>query len=141
LKIIIENTKPQEEIKPSIALTEIASNAKYGKDNPKIVKCLFKVVIDDIEYEISCKQGYLDYLKENLDRFNEIIQYRIAMENAKKEKDKNYYLAGIKLLLQPGETLKNYMQVYEEIKTSYDLRKTELDNLYKEVKIIKTLKV
>jgi len=141
LKIIIENTKPRENVKSSDALNEIALNTKLGKNNPKIVKCLFKVVIDDIEYEISCRQSYLDYLQDNLKRFDEIMQYHIAMENAKKDKDRNYYLEGIKLLLQPGETLENYLQVHEELKTSYEIRKAEIDNLYKEVKIIKKLKV
>ena len=34
---------------------------KLGKNNKKIVKKLLKVVIDDIEYEISCT---IDYVKD-----------------------------------------------------------------------------
>ena len=36
LKILIENSKPLEEIKKSDALTEIATNTKMGKNNPLI---------------------------------------------------------------------------------------------------------
>ena len=50
LRIMLEESKP------------ILGN-KYGKLNPKILKCLFKVVIDDIEYEIFCISEYENYLK------------------------------------------------------------------------------
>ena len=63
------------------------------------------------------------------------------MEKSKKEKDKNYYLEGIKILLKPGETLENFSQIYEEYKKAYIARKAILDNLYSEIKIIKKLKV
>ena len=41
----------------------LIENAKEGKNNPRIVKALIKVVIDDTIYEIYCTNGYLDYLK------------------------------------------------------------------------------
>ena len=117
------------------------NECKYGKINPLIVKCLFKVVIDDIEYEISCRQGYIDSLKEDLKRFQQIEKYRQKMESAKKEKDKNYYLEGIKLLLKENETIDNYLNVHKEIQDAYEIRTKEIENLYDEVKVIKKLKV
>ena len=141
LRIIIENTKPRDQIKASDALTEMALNAKYGKTNPLIVKCLFNVVIDDIEYEIYCRQGYLDYLKETLERFSQINIYRQKMEGTKNEKKKDYYLEGINMLFASGENLENFDQIYEEVKTSYAFRKEEIENLHKEIKIIKKLKI
>ena len=63
------------------------------------------------------------------------------MEKAKKEKDKNYYLEGMKVLLRDGETLENYMNIYNEYQNAYNARKAIIDNLYKEIKIIKKLKV
>lgn len=141
LKILIENTKPNENVPTSATLTEIVNNAKLGKSNPKIVKCLIKVVIDDTEYEISCKQEYLDSIEGDLARLKEIEKYRIKMENAKKEKDKAYYLEGMKMLLKQGETIENYKQVLDELQSAYELRKSEIDNLWKEIKIIKKLKV
>lgn len=141
LKILIENTKPNGQVSQSSALKEISENAKLGKNNPIIVKTLFKVVIDDIGYEIYCTQAYVDTLKEELKRFEQIEKYRIKMESSKKEKDKNYYLEGIKLLLKPDETLENYQKVYEEYQDAYKTRKAMIDHLYNEIKVIKKLKV
>lgn len=141
LKILIENTKPSESLEKSNTLSEIAENARLGKNNPIIVRTLFKVVIDDIEFEIYSIQSYIDNLKEELKRFEQIEKYREKMEAAKKEKDKNYYLEGIKMLFKNNETLENYSSIYEEYKTAYTNRKTIIENLYREIKIIKKLKV
>ena len=141
LKILIENTKPTGYVNKAEALNEVAQNTHLGKNNPIIVKTLFKVVIDDIEYEIYCTQSYLDDLKEEIKRFKEIEKYRVKMENAKKEKDKNYYLEGIKILLKDDETLENYQNVYQEYQTAYETRKKIMDNLYAEIKNIKKLRV
>ena len=141
LKILIENTKPHEPVSKASALQEIGENAKLGKDNSIIVRTLFKVVIDDIGYEITCTQAYVDNLNEELKRFEQIEKYRKKMENAKREKDKNYYLEGIKILLKPEETLENYQEVHKEYQEAYETRKAMIDNLYHEIKIIKKLKV
>ena len=141
LKILIENTKPNEDINRSDALNAIADNVKLGRDNPAIVRKLLKVVIDDIIYEISYTQNYVEELKDELKRFEQIYRYKEKMEKAKKEKDKNYYLEGMKLLFKNNENLENYNQIYEEYKNAYDTRKKIIDNLYNEIKIIKKLKV
>ncbi len=141
LKILIENTKANEEIKKSDALSVLSEDAKLGKNNPIIVKALFKVVIDDIEYEIYCTQDYVKNLQEELKRLEQVSKYKEKMENSKKEKDKNYYLEGIKMLLRNNETLENYLSFYEQYKKAYDTRKAMIDNLYHEIKIIKKLKV
>ena len=129
LKILIENSQPSD------------NTSKYGKNNPIIVKTLFKVVIDDIEYEIYCTQSYVDELQSELKRFQQITRYKEKMDNAKKEKDKSYYYEGIKMLLKEHETLENYSSLYEEYRQAYETRKAIIDNLYKEIKIIKKLKV
>lgn len=141
LKILIENTKPNKDFKKSDVLHVISQNARLGKNNPVIVRTLFKVVIDDIEYEISCIQSYVEDLANELKRFEQIEKYKQKMDHAKKEKDKNYYYEGIKLLLKNHETLENYQSSYEEYKNAYETRKGIIDNLYKEIKIIKKLKV
>lgn len=141
LKILVEETKPSENQNASQALSKIAENAKLGKNNPIIVRTLFKVVIDDIEYEISCTLNHLDDLQQNIKRLKQMLKYKEKMDNAKKEKDKNYYLEGIKILLQPGETLENFEQIYEEYLSAYNSRKAIIDNLYDEIKNIKKLKV
>ena len=63
------------------------------------------------------------------------------MDKAKKEKEKNYYLEGIKMLLTGQETLDNYLDMYEQYKNAYEQRKKIIDNLNNEIKIIKKLKV
>lgn len=135
LKILIENTKPNPNSETQ------KSNNRFGKNNPAIVKTLFKVVIDDIEYEIYCVQNYVEELQNELKRFEQIEKYREKMENSKKEKDKNYYYEGMKMLLKNNETIENYSTIYEEYKNAYKTRKAIIDNLYKEIKIIKKLKV
>lgn len=137
LKILIENTKPN----PKLSSSNNKDMIKYGKNNPIIVKTLFKVVIDDILYEISCTQGYVEELHEELKRFEQINRYKEKMENARKEKDKNYYFEGMKILMKNNETIENYMNIYEEYKNAYKTRKAMIDNLYNEIKIIKKLKV
>ena len=141
LKILIENSKPHQPISQSTALNELAEGAKLGKNNPLIVRTLFKVVIDDIGYEIACTQKYVEDLAEELKRFKLIDKYRLKMENAKKEKDKNYYLEGIKILLKPGENVENIQKIHAEYKNAYEIRKAMIDNLYNEIKVIKKLRI
>ena len=60
LKELIADTKPDPRF---VALDQLAQNSKVGKINKHVLRALFKVVIDDILYEISCLYEYLDYLK------------------------------------------------------------------------------
>ena len=132
LKILIEDTIPNN---PN------AKEPHYGKNNPIILKALFKVVIADIEYEIYSTQSYVDDLENELKRFKKIFKYKEKMDTAKKEKDKNYYYEGMKMLFKDNEDFDNYLDLYEEYKDAYEKRKAIIDNLYKEIKIIKKLKV
>ena len=138
---IVSKRQYKSHIGISDTLKILIENCQAGKNNPLIVRKLFKVVIDDVEYEISCTQEYVEELQEELKRFEQIEKYREKMENAKKEKDKSYYYEGMKMLLKNNETLDNYLSIYEEYKNAYEKRKAIIDNLYKEIKIIKKLKV
>ena len=140
LKILIKNARPYN-TQEGIPMPNNIKEPKLGKHNPIIVKALFKVVIEDIEYEISLTQSYVENLKENIKRWEQIYKYKDKMDNAKKEKDKNYYFEGIKLLLKNEETLENASSIYEEYKKAYESRKAIIDNLYNEIKIIKKLKI
>ena len=141
LKILIENTKPNSDVKRPTALEELENNAKLGRDNPIIVRALFKVVIDDVEYEISCMLDYIKSLKDELKRFKQIDKYKEQMEKAKTEKKKNYYLEGMKALMIGNETPENYERSKQEYINAYNKRKEIVDNLFDEIKIIKKLKV
>ena len=63
------------------------------------------------------------------------------MEKAKTEKKKNYYLEGMKELMIGNETPENYERSKHEYINAYNKRKDIVDNLFKEIKIIKKLKV
>ena len=139
LKIIIENTQPHQKVNSSDALKELANNAKYGKDNPIIVKTLIKVVIDDIEYEIYCTQDYIKYLEDNIKRLKKASSYYNKMKKSKKNED--YYYECFKYYLLKDETIDNFYDVLQEYVDALKIRQEKIDNLYNEIKIIKKLKV
>lgn len=89
---IVSKRQYKSHIGISDTLKILIENAQNGKNNPKIVKKLIKIVIEDIEYEIYLTGSYIDNLSSELSRFKQIESYREYMEKAKKEKDKNYYL-------------------------------------------------
>ena len=138
LKDLIEDSNPDPKF---VALDQLKKNFKVGKINKRVLKVLFKVVIDDILYEISCLYEYLDYLKENIKRFELICKYASKMEEAKNDKKKNYYREGMRMLFQSDENFDNYKQVYEDYKNALAIRTDRVDKLYKEIKIIKKLEV
>ena len=138
---IVSKRQYKSHIGISDTLKILIENANNGKNNPKIVKKLLKVVIEDTEYEIFLTQSYVGELKSEIERLEQINKYKIAMDKAKKEKDKSYYLEGMKQLLKNDETIDNYTTLYKEYKEAYNKRKAIIENLYNEIKIIKKLKV
>ena len=138
LKDLIHDAQPDPKF---LALDYLAENSKVGKINKKVLRVLFKLVIDDTLYDISCVMGYVDYLKENIKRLELMTEYKEKIEKSNKEKTKSYYLEGIKLLLQDGETLENFQQILKEYREALEVRNKRIDDLYNEIKIIKRLKV
>ena len=100
---------------------------------------MLKVVLDDVYHEISCAQDYIDYLEDNIKRFQKIEKYYDKMLNSKTEDKKNYFLEYMKIYFEKDENLDNFLQIYEDYKNAYNLRKEKIDNLYNEAKIIKKL--
>ncbi len=141
LKIIIDNTKPLEDVKKSDAMNEIIMNAKSGKDNPVIVKTLIKVVIDDINYEIFCTQEYVDSLKDDIKRLEKAEKYYEKMKSSKNKSKEDYYYQYAMMYLEKGEDINNFIQIKEEYKKAYSTRKERIDTLYDEIKKIKKLKL
>lgn len=139
LKLLIEET--QSTVPKSVVLKSMEENAKIGKLNPKVVKCLFKVVIDDINYEISCIFDYTKYLDNQIKRLEKINTYNIKKEKTKNEKKKDYYAECMKLMFEKGEDFRNYKYVLEEYRTAFHKRKEIIDNLFDEIKEIKKLRV
>ena len=137
---LIKDAQPAE-FKKTLALDALRSNYDVGKINPKALKALFKVVIDDTLYEISCVMEYLNYLKEQIKRLETIQKYDIKRKKAKKEKEQNYYAEGMKLLFSQGEDFDNYEQVLAEYREAVITREDAKEKLYKEIKIIKKLRI
>ena len=127
LKIMLDESKP----KPG---------NKHGKLNTKVLKCLFKVVLDDIEYEIFCLSEYENYLKENIQRLELMKKYYDKMFHAKNQKDKSYYEEGIHVLLEKNETLDNFLDVLDEYKSALVARNEHIKQLNDEMKNVKNLK-
>lgn len=135
LKIIIEHTKPSPNATPNTGY----SNA--GKNNKKIVKKLLKVVIDDIEYEIAYSIDYVKYLKKEIERYEKIANFLEKKSATDNEEQKLYYDEYIKIYLHSNESIDEFDQLYKEAIDAYNLRKSELDDLYQEIKVIKKLAV
>lgn len=138
LKELIKDTKPDPKF---LALDELSRKEKLGKISSKVLKKLFKVVIDDTLYEISCVYDYVDYLKDQIKRLELIEKYDIKLKSSNKEKTINYYKEGIRLLLQEGETYENYSQILQEYRDALELRQNVIKKLNAEIKIIKKLQV
>lgn len=135
LKIIIERTKPSPEAIPN------TKYSKLGKNNKTIVKKLLKVVINDIEYEISCTDDYVKHLLKEIERYETIRNYLKKSDSTKNQKKKVYFEEYAKLYLAKNESLSDYEKLYEETLEAYKLRKNILSGLYDEIKIIKKLHV
>lgn len=138
LKLLVKEAQP---IPKSVALKSIESNARIGKLNSNVVKALFKVVIEDTEYEISCIYDYLKYINEQINRLELIKKYNIKMQNEKKEKKKEYYKACMESLFEGGETISNFMYILEEYSAVQLKKKEHINNLFHEIKEIKKLRV
>ena len=139
LKLLVEETKPT--IPKSVALKSMQENALIGKINPKIVKALFKVVIDDINYEISSTFEYTKYLDEQIKRLEKINNLNIKREQTKNNHKKEYIDTAMQAMFEKGEDFRNYKYILEEYRTAFIKRKEIIDNLFDEIKTIKKLRV
>ena len=119
----------------------ISEHSKDGKINAVALRALFKVVIDDTYYEISGVEDYIVYLKQQVKRLQTIQKYAQKADNAKKDKDKDYYHEGMRLLFAHGETFQNYQTVLAEYQEAIQKREEHRQKLYDEIKIIKKLRV
>ena len=138
LRVLIKDSEPDPKF---VALDQLSQHSKVGKINKRVLRVLFKVVIEDIQYEIACLYEYLDYLKENIKRFELISSYAEKMKLAKTDKKKAYYREGMRMLFQPDENFDNYEQVYSDYKNALDIRSDRILKLRNEIKIIKKLEV
>ena len=140
LRDLIKDAQPSDYMK-TVALDVVRENYKVGKINAKALKALFKVVIDDTLYEISCVMDYIDYLDEQINRLEKIEKWDLKSQKAKKEKEKNYYKEGMQMLFAQGENFDNYKQILNEYRQAVIIRQDVKEKLYDEIKIIKKLRI
>ena len=138
LKELINDARPDPKF---VALDQLATKEKDGKVNGVILKKLFKVVIDDTLYEISCTMDYVEYLKQQIKRLELISSYDEKANKSDKQKKKDYYHEGMRLLFQKGEGFENYSQILDEYRNALVIREDTIDKLYEEIKIIKKLRI
>ena len=109
LNIIISESSPKagalntlvQESKPDKSKRE-----KYGKVNPRVVKALLKVIIDDTEYEMYNLGLYIDYLKEEIERLKIIEKYFEKYSTSTRKVDIEYYKAGMEQLFEELKKIK-----------------------------------
>lgn len=141
LNILIEDTKPNPIKTIPEGLRILAEETRLGKIDRKIVKALFKVVIDDTEYEIASRSDYLEYLKDEIKRMEQALKSYEKMEVSKSESKKAYYREEAQMYLRKNESVDLIPQILNELKEAYKLRKAHIDKLFLEVKQIKKLVV
>lgn len=129
LKILIDHSKPT------------VPGFKVGKVDRKIVKALFRVVLDDTEYEISVRSDYLDFLQSEIKRLQEAYKYYEKMEKTSNSEKKEYFRQSAKYCLNSNEKVEKIPIILEELKQAYETRKAHIDKLYSEAKQIKKLRV
>jgi len=140
LNILIENSEP---LKPKEGMKMIIKDASVGKIDKKIVKALFKVILDDTEYEIAVRNEYLEFLKEEIARLNNAESYYKKYLSTHSSSKKEYFKQGVEMYLRKsnGETIDNFESVMNEYKQSFIDRKAHISKLHNETKEIKKLKV
>ena len=63
------------------------------------------------------------------------------MNSSNSDKQKNYYLEGIKMLFDKGETVKNFEGILDEYKKALVDKEKQIDKLNEELKQIRKLKI
>ncbi len=141
LNMLIDDTKPSSVKSLPDGLKILADETRIGKINRKFVKALFKVALDDIEYEISARTDYIEYLKSEIKRAKEALNYYHKMESASSKRKKEYYKQGVLACLRRNETLEVVPDMYTQLIASLNERKAHIDKLYSEARQIKKLVV
>lgn len=141
LNILIENATPKMKNTQTGKFKLFSPETMVGKIDKKVLRALFKMVIDDTEYEISQRMEYLEYLENELKRLKDAMKYYNKMQAAKKEDEKEYFRQSAKYFLRKEENIENLPKIFKEMQNSYEVRLEHINKLYKEVKEVKKLRV
>lgn len=117
----------------------MSDEVRFGKVNKQVVKALFKVTIDDIEYEIASRIDYVEYLKDEIKRLETAQRYYNKMESAFTKNKKEYYKVYAAGYLRPHEQVELIPQTLQEMKSSLKAREEHIEKLYSEAKQVRHL--
>ncbi len=140
LNILIEHARPTppKDLKDGIKQMRLGG---VGKIDKKILKALFKVIINDTEYEIIARTDYVNFVQQEIKRFENSQKYYYKLQNTKNEYKKEYLKEEIKYYLKPNEDPEKLPQMLEELKNTLKIRKEHIKKLYDEIKQIKKLTI
>ena len=140
LNIIIDHARPSVPQDVQTGLKRLFTH-NVGKVDKNVVKALFKVIIDDTEYEIVARSSYVEFVEDEIKRITEAQRYYLKMESALTESKREYYKAEVKCFLKPHEEPERIPEMLEEFKNTYKARQDHILKLYHEVKQIKKLTI
>ena len=140
LNILIEHARPTP-IQNSTDLKKRFFNPRVGKIDKKVLKQLFKVVIDDTEYEIVARSNYIDFLQKEIKRVGLAKKYYDKYMKAKTDEKRDYIKEEAKYYLNTNEKLEMLPQMLVEFEEASKARKEHIKKLYSEVKQIKNLSI
>lgn len=138
LNLLIEDSNPSKNM---VAFDELSRNFQVGKINKTALNALFKVVIDDTNFEIASTKHYLKKLKNDVSRLEQIEEFDSQRQKAKSEKKKQFFENGMTSLFEEKENIDNYLDVLNDYRTAVDKKIDLINELNNEVKILKKLKV
>lgn len=141
LKILIDETKPSTPKEMSINPVVLHEKAAYGKIDKKILKALFKVCYDDIEYEIAARTNYIEFLRKDIKRIRTALTYYEKMKKSILPQKQEYFREYAKAYLVNNEQVDLIPDIYNQMKESLMVREQHIQKLYQEAKEIKRLKI
>lgn len=141
LQILIDHARPAPGANAFETLKKIGPKSKLGKIDPDILKALFKVVIDDTEYEIVARSDYLTFLKSEIKRIQAAMKEYQKMEKAFSPAKKEYYRYGVQAFLRPNEIPEKCPQILAELEEAYKVRTAHIKKLNHEIHEIKKLRI
>lgn len=136
LNILVEHARPSND--PN---AQKIGTKKVGKIDTTVLKALFKVVIEDTEYEIVVNDEYVEFLKKEIARLKEAEKYYNKMKKQKNEEKYNYYKQCIQYCLKKNEDPEKVPIILKEIQDTFNVKNEHIKKLYDEIKEIKKLKI
>lgn len=141
LNIIINDAQPSPIKSLPQGLKLLSDEVRYGKVDKKIVKCLFKTTIDDVDNEIASRMDYIEYLKEEIKRLEIAKKYYNKMISASHPNKKEYFRKYAAEYLRMHEEVDKIPDMLDELKTVLVEKQEHIKKLESEAKQIRHLVV